>query len=137
MSEAIVPISGLSMTLKSTRLLKACLHPHIEVRNGEPYCTIKDALRALAKIKEVGAYAYDIKNPSFSYAGFGVVNSSNKTVALFVGRNKVLDAPLEALKDPKCLVGQVIQLGDTSLRCKILDIHVAESGTMYLAYKVL
>ena len=51
--------------------------------------------------------------------------------------NKVLDAPLEALKDPKCLVGQVIQLGDTSLRCKILDIHVAESGTMYLAYKVL
>lgn len=93
MSDAIVPVSELSMTLKSTRLLKACLHSHIEVRNSEPYCTIKDTLRALAKIKEVGAYAYDIKNPSFSYAGFGVVNSSNKTVALFVGRSKVLDAP--------------------------------------------
>lgn len=137
MSEAIVPISELSMTLKSSRLLKACLHSRIEVRNGEPYCTIKDTLRALAKIGELGAYSYDIKNPSFSYAGFGTVDTESKTVALFVGRNKVLDAPLEALKDPKCLIGQTFNLGDTSLHCKILGIHVAKSGALNLAYKVL
>lgn len=137
MSEAIVPISELSMTLKSSRLLKACLHSRIEVRKGEPYCTVEDTLRALAKIGEVGAYSYDIKNPSFSYAGFGVVDTNSKTVALFVGRNKVLDAPLEALKDPKCLVGQTFNLGDESLHCKILGTHVAKSGALHLAYKVL
>lgn len=133
MSNAIVPIMKLSMTLKSKDVLKAFLHDRITYRDGEEYCTITDTLRGLAVLEEVSAFPYSIEHPSFSCAGFGVVDTESQTVPLIMDSRKIVDAPLEALKTPEILIGKTFHRKSGN-KYKILDTYTTETGNLYLAY---
>lgn len=133
MDNAIVPIMKLSMTLKSNDVLKAFLHDRITYRDGKEYCTIADTLHGLAILEEVSAFPYSIECPSFSCAGFGVVDTESQTVPLIMESRKILDAPLEALKTPETLIGKTFNRKSGN-EYKILDTHATETGNLYLAY---
>lgn len=137
MSTPLIPIAKVRLATKSNKVLKAYLDDNIIRKNGEEYCTVKDSLRGIAAIGEKHAYV-DYWNeetaPTFRTAGFGLVNSESKTVPLIIARRKVLNAPLEALKDPSLLVGRKFPSKDGSYYSRITSAHMTDKGNLYVAY---
>lgn len=139
MSTPLIPIRKVHLAQKSKDVLRAYLSDSIIRKGGEEYCTMKDTLRGLAAVGEDNAYV-DYWNeptvPSFNVAGFGVVNIESKTVPLIANGRKVLNAPLEALKEPTLLVGRKFKHEGATYMCKITGVYATEQGTLYIAYGI-
>lgn len=139
MSAPLIPIRELNLALKSNRVLKAYLSDNIIRKDGREYCAVKDILRGLAAIGEDNAYV-DYWNepsaPSFRVAGFGVVNAELKTVPLIDHGRKLLNAPLDALKDPTILAGKKFKREGVGMS-KIIGVHATEQGALYVAYELI
>jgi hypothetical protein len=134
MSNAVIPIKRLDMFTKSNRVLLGCLNGSLEYRNGEPYATISDALRGVAMCKESTAWlaSYTDGFYAFSCVGFGFIDAASGYVALLMHGKPVAYASVEAVKNPRLLIGEWIE-GD-SRRYRVLDALVTESGVPYIAY---
>lgn len=139
MSAPLIPIGKVHLATKLYRVLKAYLSDNIIRKSGEEYCTVKDILRGLAAIGEDNAYV-DYWNeptaPSFRVAGFGVVNTESKTVPLIADGRKLLNAPLEALKEPTLLVGKKFKHEGVSYMCEITGVYTTGQSALYIAYGI-
>ena len=139
MSAPLIPIMKVHLATKSNRVLKAYLSDSIIRKNGVAYCTVKDILRGLAAIGEDNAYVdywSEPTVPSFRVAGFGVVNTESKTVPLIADGRKLLNAPLEALKEPTLLVGKKFKHEGATYTCEITSIYTTGQSALYIAYGI-
>ena len=134
MSNAVIPIKRLDMFTKSNSVLMGYLNGSLEYRNGEPYATISDALRGVAMCKESTAWlaSYTDGFYAFSCVGFGFIDAASGYVALLMHGKPVAYASVEAVKNPRLLIGEWIE-GD-SRRYRVLDALASESGVPYIAY---
>lgn len=134
MSNAVIPIKRLDMFTKSNSVLMGCLNGSLEYRNGEPYATISDTLRGVAMCKEstVWLASYTDGFYAFSCVGFGFVDAASGYAALLMHGKPVAYVSVEAVKNPRLLIGEWIK-GD-SRRYRVLDALVTESGVPYIAY---
>lgn len=134
MSNAVIPIKRLDMFTKSNSVLIGCLNGSLEYRNGEPYATISDTLRGVAMCKESTAWlaSYTDGFYAFSCVGFGFIDAASGYVALLMHGKPVAYASVEAVKNPRLLIGEWIE--SDGRRYRVLDALVAESGIPYIAY---
>ena len=134
MSNAVIPIKRLDMFTKSNSVLMGCLNGSLEYRNGEPYATISDTLKGVAMCKESTAWlaSYTDGFYAFSCVGFGFVDATSGYAALLMHGKPVAYASVEAVKNPRLLIGEWIE--SDGRRYRVLDALVTESGVPYIAY---
>lgn len=137
MSPNLVPIMDIQMALKSNKVLKVYLEDAITYIDGKPYCKPVDVLRGFAKLGEARGYTpyySDGGVQSFCRAGFGVVDTESKTAPLFAGRDRLLRAPVTAIKDPSLLVGKKFFSQNTSVQYRITGAYADDAGQLYISY---
>lgn len=134
MSNAVIPIKRLDMFTKSNSVLMGCLSGSLEYRNGEPYATIGDTLRGVAMCKESTVWLSSHTDGfyAFSCVGFGFIDAASGYAALLMHGKTVAYASVEAVKNPRLLIGEWIE--SDSRRYRVLDALVTESGVPYIAY---
>lgn len=134
MSNAVIPIKRLDMFTKSNSVLMGCLNGSLEYRNGEPYATIGDTLRGVVMCKESTAWlaSYTDGFYAFSCVGFGFIDAASGYAALLMHGKPVAYASVEAVKNPRLLIGEWIE--SDGRRYRVLDALVTESGIPYIAY---
>lgn len=134
MSNAVIPIKRLDMFTKSNSVLMGCLNGSLEYRNGEPYATIGDTLRGVAMCKESTAWlaSYTDGFYAFSCVGFGFIDAASGYAALLMHGKPVAYVSVEAVKNPRLLIGEWIE--SDGRRYRVLDALVTKSGVPYIAY---
>lgn len=136
----LIPIMKVTLDSKSNQELKGCIGEDVVYHNNQPFATPQNIMKGLALLEESSAYYYhevgifsaaDI----FVHVGFGAVDGSKNTVALLMRNRKILDAPLEAMKNPNVLVSKKFKWGRWfSPTFKIRDIYVSDTGSMYVTF---
>lgn len=136
----LIPIMKVTLDSKSNQELKGCIGEDVVYHNNQPFATPQNIMKGLALLEESSAYYYhevgifsaaDI----FVHVGFGAVDPIKMTVPLIMLGEKILDVPLEAVKNPHLLVGKRFNWGEPrNPTFRIGDVYVSDTGSMYVMY---
>lgn len=133
----LIPIMKVTLDSKSNQELKGCIGEDVVYHNNQPFATPQNIMKGLALLEEPSAHATlsNFNTCIFARVRFGAVDGSKNTVALLMRNRKILDAPLEAMKNPNVLVSKKFKWGRwLSPTFKIRDIYVSDTGSMYVTF---
>lgn len=136
----LIPVKKVKLDSKSNRELRGCIGEDIIYHNNQPFATPHNIMKGLALLEESSAYYYrgefifataDI----FVHIGFGTVGPIKKTAPVFMLGEKILDVPLEVVKDPNKLACQRFNWGEPrNPTFRVSDVYVSDTGSVYVAY---
>lgn len=136
----LIPIMKVKLDSKSNHELKGCIGKDIIYHNNQSFATPRNIMKGLALLEESSAYYYrgefifaaaDI----FVHIGFGAVDPIKKTAPVFMLGEKILDVPLEVVKNPDKLVCQRFNWGEPrNPTFRVSDVYVSDTGSVYVAY---
>lgn len=133
----LICVDDVHLGSKRDSELKACIGEDIVYRGNKPFAMPRDIMKGLALLEESVAHASlsNFNTCVFAHARFGAVDNSKDAVPLLVRDRKILDVPLEAVKNPNMLVGKKFKWGRWfSPTFKIKDIYVSDAGSMYITF---
>lgn len=135
-----IPVKKVKLDSKSNRELRGCIGEDIIYHNDQPFATPRNIMKGLALLEESSAYYYrgefifataDI----FVHVGFGAVDPIKKTAPVFMLGEKILDVPLEVVKNPDKLACQRFNWGEPcNPTFRVSDVYVSDTGSVYVAY---
>jgi hypothetical protein len=135
----LICVDDVHLGSKRDSELKDCISEDIVYRGNKPFAMPRDIMKGLALLEEPSAHATlsNFNTCIFARVRFGAVDGSKNTVALLMRNRKILDAPLEAMKNPNVLVSKKFKWGRWfSPTFKIRDIYVSDTGSMYVTFGI-
>jgi hypothetical protein len=135
-----IPITKVTLDSKSNQELKGCIGKDVIYHDNKPYATPQNIMKGLALLEESSAYRRYGVEPFidadiFAHVSFGVVDPIKMTAPLIMLGEKILDVPLEVVKNPRLLVGKRFNWGEPrNPTFRIGDVYVSDTGSMYVMY---